>query len=273
MFALIGSLESLLSAKAIDLIDPWRRKTDFNRDLLAVGIANVGCALIGGLPMISEIVRSKANIDNGARTRYADMWHGVFLLLFLALVPGMIHEIPLAALAAMLVYTGFRLASPREFIHVYHIGKEQLLIFAVTVLAVLATDLLVGIGIGIALKLLIHIMNGVPLRSLFRPRVTVQQVEEDKTVVSVHNSAVFSSWISLKGQIENVSDSTEVVVDLSETRLVDHTVMERLDALQREFEERNCSLVITGLDDHKTLSAHPFAARKKSGEVRPVQPR
>jgi MFS superfamily sulfate permease-like transporter len=265
MFALIGSLESLLSAKAIDLIDPWKRKTNFDRDLLAVGLANLASAAIGGLPMISEIVRSKANIDNGAKTRFADMFHGIFLLLFVALVPGLIHEIPLAALAAMLVYTGFRLASPREFMHMYHIGKEQFLLFSATVVGVLATDLLIGIAIGVALKFVLHAINGAPLGSLFRPHVTISRTESGVKVLAVHGSGVFSNWIGLKKRIEAALDegTSEIVVDLSDTRLVDHTVMERLHALKHELAEKNRTVTITGLDHHQAFSHDPYSTRKK----------
>src|SRR5262249_50059592 len=140
LFTLIGSLESLLSAKAIDLIDPWKRKTDFNRDVLAQGVANTISAMLGGLPMISEIVRSKANIDNGAQSRWSNFFHGLFLLAFVLLGSQLIHRIPQAALAAMLVYTGFRLASPWEFVKAYKIGIEQLIVFLATIVATLATD-------------------------------------------------------------------------------------------------------------------------------------
>lgn len=266
LFSLIGSLESLLSAKAIDLLDPWKRKTDFNRDMLGVGIANTVAASIGGLPMISEIVRSKANIDNGARTRFADMWHGLFLLAFVALVPGLIHQIPLAALAAMLVYTGFRLAHPREFVHVYHIGKEQLLVFVCTLVGVLATDLLIGIAIGIAATFALHLINGVPIRSLFKPFLDIEPVGENGYLIRARGSAVFSNWIPFKRQIEDIGlvQRNNLTIDLSETKLVDNSVMEKLDELQRDFEQEGLTLSITGLDMHRQFSLHEMATRKRS---------
>ncbi len=266
LFALIGSLESLLSAKAIDLLDPWKRKTNFNRDMLAVGVANTLASSIGGLPMISEIVRSKANIDNGARTRFADLWHGLFLLAFVALVPGLIHQIPLAALAAMLVYTGFRLAHPREFLHVYHVGKEQLLIFVCTLVGVLATDLLIGIVIGIAVKFTVHLINGVPVRSLFKPYLDLEEAGDQTYRVRAYGSAVFSNWIPFKRQLEDIGlvQRNNLIIDLSDTKLVDSSVMEKLHEMQRDFEQEGLSLTISGLDLHRQLSEHEFSTRKRA---------
>ena len=261
MFSLIGSLESLLSAKAVDQIDPWRRKTNLDKDLLAVGIGNTLAAFIGGLPMISEIVRSKANIDNGARTRFANMFHGIFLLAFVALVPFLINRIPLAALAAMLVFTGFRLASPQEFKHMYQVGREQLIVFVSTILGVLATDLLVGIGIGILVKAIIHILNGTPIGSLFKSSIAVDDVSRDTATITVKKSAVFSTWIALKRVIGR-QDVKRVVVDMSATKFVDHTVMSNLNALQTEFRENDRELSVIGLDGHKRLSTHPMTALK-----------
>jgi len=260
LFSLIGSLESLLSAKAVDTIDPWKRRTNHDRDLLAVGVGNTVAAFVGGLPMISEIVRSRANIDNGAKTRFANMYHGLFLLVFVALVPGLINQVPLAALGAMLVFTGFRLASPHEFIHMYQVGREQLIIFVSTIVGVLATDLLMGIAIGIAVKVVIHLINGAPVRSLFRLGVDVQRDDEGRALVRVKDATVFSTWIGLKKRLDALKGQSDVVLDLSETVLVDHTVMEKLQEMEKEFKEEGAILVIEGLDQHQKVSEYPTAA-------------
>lgn len=263
LFTLIGSLESLLSAKAIELIDPWRRKTNFDRDLLAIGVANTISSAVGGLPMISEIVRSKANIDNGARTRAANAWHGLFLLAFVLAFPNLIHQIPLAALGAMLVYTGFRLASPREFVRTYKVGSEQFLIFVVTIISTLATDLLIGIATGIALEVVFHLWNGAPLGGLLRSDVTAVPEGDTRVVLVVRRAAVFSNWLGLRKAIVGQGEcKDEVILDLSDTRLVDHSTMEKLHELEEEFAHGGKRLTVIGLDAHVPLSKHPYAARK-----------
>lgn len=267
MFTLIGSLESLLSAKAVDVLDPMRRKTDINRDLLAVGTANTLVAFIGGIPMISEIVRSKANIDNGARSRFANMFHGLFLLILVATLPMLIHKIPLAALAAMLVYTGFRLAHPREFIHMYRIGPEQLLVFAGTMIGVLMTDLLVGVFIGLGLQILVHCFSGVSMASFFKSGVEVEELDDTTTCIRVNNSAVFSTWIGLNKAVMAVSPDRIVVLDLSAARVVDHSTMEKLHALQEDFQHVGRTLRLVGLDEHRGLSKHPLATRLKDATL------
>ncbi|MFN3152495.1 SulP family inorganic anion transporter [Bremerella sp.] len=265
MFFIIGSLESVLSAKAIDLLDPWKRKTKMNRDLIAIGVGNLCASMVGGLPMISEIVRSKANIDNGAKTRFANFWHGVFLLACVALIPFYLHRIPLAALAAMLIYTGYRLAHPNEFIHVYRIGKEQLAIFVTTLVVVLATDLLVGVAVGIMLKMVIHLANGVSLRSLFKPYIEVQEINDNTSVILARESAVFSNWLPFRRQIEQIGliQKRNLVIDVSGTKLIDHSVMEKLEEVQRDFEQEGLTFEIRGLNLLESFSDNVYATRKR----------
>lgn len=264
MFSLVGSLESLLSTKAIDSLDPWKRKTNMNRDLLGVGIGNALAGLIGGLPMISEIVRSSANISYGGRTQWANFFHGLFLLVFVVFFPMLIHQIPLAALAAMLIFTGYRLASPKEFYKTYKIGKEQLLIFVVTVVVTLATDLLLGIGVGILTKLVMHLANGLPLRYMFKPLFSVNfRAETGEYIVDVYHSAVFSNYIKLKKSLDSLPRQAHIIIDFTNANLVDHTVMENLHHYQHDYEHDGGRFSLIGLEQHRKLSSHNLAVRKK----------
>jgi MFS superfamily sulfate permease-like transporter len=242
LFAIIGSLEGILSAKAIDGIDPWGRKTNLDRDLLATGIANTLSAFIGGLPMISEIVRSKANIDNGARTRFANFYHGMFLLICVALIPGVINQIPLAALAALLVVTGFRLASPQEFMSVYREGKDQFIIFVSTIFGVLATDLLKGLAIGIGVRIVVHFIRG---GSIFRLNAKIIPERDNSVTIFLRGSIVFSSWMPLRKHLQCCfQEGKRVTLDITETRLVDRRVMYKIEEWKIKFKEKGLELSV-----------------------------
>lgn len=259
---LVGSLESLLSAMAVDKLDPYKRQANLNRDLTAVGMGNLVAGAMGGLPMIAEIVRSSANVNNGAKTGWANFFHGLFLLSFVVLFPRLIHSIPLAALAALLVFTGFRLASPKEFIHVLAIGKEQLLLFMITIIGVLATDLLIGVALGILVKLVLHLIRGVQLSQLFKMNFSIETQDDDSLIVFIEGAAIFSNLLALKQALEKLQSGKTIVFQLNEAYFLDHTVMEFLHDFQRNYQERGGHCVLLGMDYHESVSEHPLSARR-----------
>ncbi|MFI3188102.1 sulfate transporter [Crenothrix sp. D3] len=259
--SLVGSLESLLSAMAVDKLDPYKRHSNLNKDLTAVGVGNLVAGCVGGLPMIAEIVRSSANVNNGAKTSWANFFHGSLLLLFVVLFPRLIHSIPLAALASLLVFTGFRLASPKEFMHVFHIGKEQFLMFVVTVVGVIATDLLVGVAIGILVKLSIHLMRGVNFSNLFKINFSVEQ-KANTVFIEISGAAVFSNFMALKDALAKLENGKTIVFQLNDTYLLDHTVMEFFHDFQHNYEAQGGHCEFLGLEYHESYSDHPLAARR-----------
>lgn len=262
MFALVGSLESLLTVKAIDLLDPWKRKSNNDKDLIAVGLGNVVTAFLGGLPMISEVARSSANVSNGGRTRWANFFHGLLLLLFVLLATRVLNLIPNTALAAMLISVGLKLAHPREFIHIFKIGKDQLLIFIVTIFFTLFEDLLVGIGVGIALKILIHLLNGAPLRSLFSVQASVS-FQGKNYVIEVEKLAVFTNFLGIKSRLDAIPQGMNVTIDFSKTQLVDHSVMECIHHFEQDYNAAGGTVQVVGFDNHIAFSDHKLATRKR----------
>ena len=259
---LVGSLESLLSAMAVDKLDPYKRHSNLDLDLTAVGAGNLIAGLIGGLPMIAEIVRSSANVNNGAKTGWANFFHGAFLFLFVAFFPRLIHSIPLASLAALLVFTGFRLASPKEFAKVMGVGKEQLFMFVVTIIGVLATDLLVGVAIGIVAKFAIHMLRGVRVNNLFKIHFVIEQQDASTVVVSIVGAAIFSNFMSLKTALANLENGKTIIFQMNNTYLLDHTVMEFLHDFQHNYEGHGGKCVFLGMESHDTYSRHPLSARR-----------
>jgi MFS superfamily sulfate permease-like transporter len=215
--------------------------------------------------MISEVSRSSANISNGGSSRWANFFNGAFLLLFVVALVPFIKMVPVAALAAMLIFVGFRLASPKEFEHVFHVGREQLIIFLVTIFATLFTDLLIGIAIGILVKFIIHSINGVPPSSFFKPFLTMHVDEESQVYnIEVEKSAIFSNFLGFKKQLERIPAGKHIIINFERTRLVDHSVMENLHNFENAYVRGGGTFVIIGLDGHTPLSKHNLASRKKA---------
>lgn len=259
---LIGSLETLLSAAAVDKLDPKHRCSDLNRDLMAIGMGNTLCGLVGGLPMIAEIVRSSSNISYGAQSGWANFYHSVFLLLFISLGANLIQEIPLASLAALLVYTGFRLASPMEFAKTLSIGFGHFLVFVITLISILLTDLLLGVLIGIVSELALHGLRGLKPAQIFQAAYRIEEQEPGNFHVQVHGAAVFSNFLALKSITGTLPKGKQVTFDLSETNLIDSTVLEFIYHFRTEYQRAGGMCEIVGLNQHHAATKHPLSVRR-----------
>lgn len=260
-FTIIASLETLSSLKAVDLIDPFKRISPTNRELKAQGLGNMISGLIGGIPMTSVIVRSSANVSSGGRTHMAAFFHGLFLLLSILFIPGLLNMIPIASLAALLVYIGYKLASPKKFGFVYRIGKEQLFIFVVTIIVTLAEDLLLGIAAGIITKVILHLISGTSITNLFKIKV---QVDQDKDTYHIHilNNALFSNYLGFKKHLNKIPAGKKVTIDFKKSLLVDHAFMDQIHHFEHDYNLTGGHVQIIGLDKHTASSKHPLSSRK-----------
>ena len=262
MICLVGSLESLLTVKAIDLLDPWKRKSDSNRDLVAIGGANTLCGLVGGLPMISEVARSSANIAQGGRTTWANIFHGGFLLLAVALAVPLLELIPNSALAALLIVVGIKLAHPHELIHMKKVGTEQAAIFLCTIAVTLLEDLLVGIAAGMLLKLIIHWFRGLPLASTFRAHLEISESDEAITL-RFGPAAVFSNYLGIRDALLALPTGRRVILDLEQTVLLDHSVLSNLETFRSDYARSGGEVAFAHLDTMESTSANPLASRRR----------
>ncbi len=267
MFALIGGVESLLTVKAIDLIDPYKRKANANKDLVGLGIGNAVSSVFGGLPMISEVARSTANVNSGAKTRWANFFHGLFLVIFVVILTPVIELIPKVALAAVLIGVGYKLASVKEFIHIFKIGWWQLVVLVSTTIAILFTDLLIGVGIGLAVKFTIHYLGGLPLKNTFKAGINVEQ-DDDRYVMHISGGAVVTNLPGIMKKLEEIPPQSKIYVDLSQCNLVDHTSMETFKSFKKDYEADGGDFQFTGLERHKAISRHADSTKFLPKDVR-----
>ena len=266
---LIASIESLLSIKAVDKLDPLKRRSNVNKDIRALGLATVISGFLGGLNVVTVIARSSVNVNNKGTNRSANFFHAGFLVVFILLFATELRKIPLAALAAILVYTGYKLASPENIRKVFKIGKEQLLIFLITLIVTIATSLITGILVGIISTFIIHVAINKDIllfvRNLLKPNVLMFK-EDDKYFVSVDNFSSFLNYTKLKSKLNQIPENEEVIIDFSLCDFVDHSVMENMNNYAETFKRKGGHLEVIGLDNYTSRSEHPFALRKNIPE-------
>lgn len=263
---LIASIESLLSIKAVDKLDPQRRRSNVNKDLKALGFATSLSGLLGGLNVVTVIARSSVNVNNGATNRSANFFHALFLVVFILLFQDQLRRIPLAALAAILVYTGYKLATPKNIRKIARIGKEQIIIFSATLLTTLFTNLITGIAMGIFVTFLIHVILNKSFllfaTHLAKPNILMFKEKDGGTYyISVKYFASFLNFYKLKNKLDIIPENENVILDFSLCRFVDHTVMEGLEGYIDTFTKKDGSIELIGLDKHGADSKHPFASR------------
>ena len=235
--AIVASLETLLNIEASDELDTYKRVTPKDRELKAQGIGNLICGLIGGLPVTSVVVRTSANVNAGAKTKTSAILHGVLLLLAVALIPFLINLIPLSALAAVLIYTGYKLAKPSLFKEMYQKGFDQFVPFAITIIAIIFTDLLIGIVIGIGVGLFFV------LRSNFKTSFFVVH-DESKYLFRLRKDVSFLNKPLLKSKLEKVPENASVLIDISRADFIDKDVAEVINDFMQHSHLKNIQVEI-----------------------------
>jgi MFS superfamily sulfate permease-like transporter len=297
-FTMIDGVESVASVKAVDKIDPWRRKSDANKTLRAMGVCNLTSGMLGGLTVIPNAVPSRANIDAGARTLWSNFFSGLVLLVFALLLPGLLARIPLAAIAGILIYIGWRLCEPALFRRMLAIGLDRFVVFAGTLAAILLSDLLLGMLIGIAIELTLLVYLLMPsvryvltgrldwassqrllwdnFAGMFRSPVIRERSEPDgnggERIVLTLRSLVGFNLLQLQKHIGSLPAHAALVLRFTESaRIIDHTAAEYLQELQEEFAAEGRSLTIEGVEHFYRFSKHPLAARMQEPKLARAQ--
>ena len=263
---IITSIESLAIAKAVDKIDPYKRKTDLNKDLTGIGLSTMVAGAIGGLPIIAVIIRSTVNIHNGAKTKWSNMYQGILLLLFIVLLSPIMRQVPLCAFAILLVYTGFKLASPAVFKQAYNQGTEQLIFFVATMILTLYTNLLIGLLGGLLLALVTHMLLAkvtIPqfFRMIYKSGTKLIKLPDGSFNLKISGIANFLGILKVDKLVAQIPSGVNVNIDLSETRLVGMTYMDYLVEYLKIQRATGGKVFITGLDSHVSLSTYNRALK------------
>jgi len=240
--AIVASIETLLCIEATDRLDPYRRISPMNRELFAQGIGNAIAGLLGGLPMTSVIVRSSANIYAGAKTWVSSFTHGLLLLLAVILIPGILNQIPLSALAAVLFVVGYKLTRLGLFKEMYTAGFAQFIPFLVTVIAIVFTDLLKGVVLGLGVGIFIVIWSN------YVSSITMVKDGND-VLLKFTKDVSFINKIKLKKLLLEMKPGTRVLIDGSLARFIDSDIIETIQEFRDGAKFKNIEVTLKGIEN------------------------
>ncbi|MCE7071568.1 MULTISPECIES: SulP family inorganic anion transporter [Dyadobacter] len=252
--AIVASLETLLCVEATDKLDPYKRNTPTNRELVAQGIGNITSGLIGGLPITQVIVRSSANIDSGGRTKMSTITHGSIMLLSALFIPTLLNYIPLASLAAVLLMVGYKLSKFSLYQGMYKLGKEQFIPFIVTIIAILSTDLLKGIAIGMVVAIYFILRKNYKHSYHY-----VKEKHRDGDVITLilSEEVTFLNKGSISATLDDLPDSSTVVIDGSRSMNIDYDVLEIIQDFKKHAAPlRNITVETKGIEGVEVVGGH-----------------
>lgn len=252
--AIVASLETILNIEAVDRIDPLKRTSPANRELMAQGVGNITAGFLGGIPVTSVIVRSSVNINSGNKTKWSAILHGVFMLVSVLLLSPYLNLIPLSSLAAILLVTGYKLAKVSLFKDMYKKGSQQFVPFVVTILAIIFTDLLIGILIGLAFSVF-YLLRG----NYYNPFTLDKRLSAVGEVFKLELSeeVSFLNRASIKDALWAIPKGSKVLIDASATQFMDDDIVDVIKEFKEEYApSRNIQLNIIGLKDKYDIKDH-----------------
>ena len=240
--ALVASLETLLCVEATDKLDPDKRVTPTNRELIAQGTGNLISGLIGGLPVTQVIVRSSANIQSGGKTKMSAIIHGFLLLISVLLIPALLNQIPLSVLAAILLIVGYKLAKPSLFITMYQLGWKQSIPFVVTVLGIVFTDLLIGIGLGLMVGIVVILIKS--FQNSHFLHIEDKSNGKHRIKMTLAEEVTFFNKGAILKELDSLPEDTVLELDVTKTRFLDHDIIEILQDFSEKRKTRNIDIKI-----------------------------
>ncbi len=253
IIGILASLETLLCVEAIDKLDPQHRVTPVNRELIAQGIGNMACGMVGALPMTAVIVRGAANVDAGARTKLSSITHGLLLLVSVLSIPFLMNLIPYASLAAILMITGYNLSKPKLFKNMFSMGLKQFLPFIFTIIVILSTDLLIGVTIGLLVSMYFIIQSN--FKAEFMIEKTVQHITEIYNI-RLHSTVTFLNKRKLRVALDKIPPYSVLTIDGTDSHFIDYDVLEIISEFESKAHDRHIEVHLKGIEKVNVQAIH-----------------